>query len=227
MNRAWAWVVVVIAIVAVWVDIPKHQFQFPFDGNCPGICYRLGGQSTFIEIKTHLGLDLQGGTQLVLQLRPDLLPGPTTTSIDDLNAQAKVVIDRRINSLGVSEPVIESLGADKILLQLPGVSDLQQAKDIAQWDSLVAQYDARRSPFLDNHVQDLAPVGNTLYWYNTTNFQFALRRYDDTTGAKVSYGFAVGDSNTAFYRASSTVVVTVDGGMDPVVYHAWDASQPK
>ena len=108
-----------------------------------------------------------------------------------------------------------------------GGGDGQQAKDIAQWDSLVAQYDARRSPFLDNHVQDLAPVGNTLYWYNTSNFQFALRRYDDTTGAKVSYGFAVGDNNTAFYRASSTVVVTVEGGTDPVVYHAWDASQPK
>ena len=73
MNRAWAWVIVVIALVAVWVDIPKHQFPFPFD--CPGICYRLGGQSTFIEIKTHLGLDLQGGTQLILQLHPEQIPG--------------------------------------------------------------------------------------------------------------------------------------------------------
>ena len=44
MNRAWAWIVVLIAVVAVWVDIPKHQFPFPFD--CPGICYRLGGQTT-------------------------------------------------------------------------------------------------------------------------------------------------------------------------------------
>src|SRR5260221_451408 len=50
MNRAWAWVIFIIAIAAVWVDVPKHQFPFPFD--CPGICYRLGSQSTFIEIKT-------------------------------------------------------------------------------------------------------------------------------------------------------------------------------
>jgi preprotein translocase subunit SecD len=129
MNRAWAWVILVVAIVAVWVDIPKHQFPFPFD--CPGICYRLGSQSTFVEIKTHLGLDLQGGTQLILQLRPDKIPGGTTTSIDDLNTQARVVIERRINSLGVSEPVLESLGSDKILLQLPGVSDLAEAQQIA------------------------------------------------------------------------------------------------
>jgi preprotein translocase subunit SecD len=147
MNRAWAWVIVVIAILAVWVDIPKHQIGFPFD--CPGICYRLGGQSTFIEIKTHLGLDLQGGTQLILQLHPELIPGGTTVSIDDLNAQTRVVIDRRINSLGVSEPVIESLGADKILLQLPGISDLKQAQDLAT-----------QQAFLEIKVPDLDASGN-------------------------------------------------------------------
>jgi len=129
MNRAWAWVVVVIAIFAMWIDIPKHQLSFPFE--CPGICYRLGGQSTFVEIKTHLGLDLQGGTQLVLQLHPEKIPGGTDTSIDKLNEQTRIVIDRRINSLGVSEPVIEALGSDKILLQLPGISDLKQAQEIA------------------------------------------------------------------------------------------------
>jgi len=154
MNRAWAWVVVVIAIVAVWVDIPKHQFQFPFD--CPGICYSLGGRSTFVEIKSHLGLDLQGGTQLILQLRPDKLPGPTTTSIDDLNTQARVVIDRRINSLGVSEPVIESLGTDKILIQLPGISDLKQAQDLAT-----------QQAFLEIKAPDLDASGNLTGSYHS------------------------------------------------------------
>lgn len=129
MNRAWVWVVVVVAILAVWIDVPKHQISFPFE--CPGICYRLGGQSTFVEIKTHLGLDLQGGTQLILQLHPEKIPGGTTTSIDDLNHLTRIVIDRRINSLGVSEPVLEALGSDKILLQLPGISDLKKAQEIA------------------------------------------------------------------------------------------------
>jgi preprotein translocase subunit SecD len=129
MNRGWAWAVVVIAVLAVWIDIPKHQFSFPFE--CPGVCFRLGGFQANTEIKTHLGLDLQGGTQLVLQLHPERIPGGTSTSIDTLNQQTRIVIDRRINSLGVSEPVIEALGTDKILLQLPGVSDLNKAKEIA------------------------------------------------------------------------------------------------
>ncbi|MDQ3400949.1 MAG: protein translocase subunit SecD [Chloroflexota bacterium] len=131
MSRLWPWIVGLIAVLAIWVDIPKHQFSFPF--NCPGICFRLpGGASGFqTEIKTHLGLDLQGGTQLVLQLRPDKLPPGTTIPIPELNTQARGVIDRRINALGVSEPVIQALGDDKILLELPGVSDLQQAQEIA------------------------------------------------------------------------------------------------
>jgi preprotein translocase subunit SecD len=154
MNRSWAWVVVVIAVLAVWIDIPKHRFPFPFD--CPGICYTVGGQSTFIEIKTHLGLDLQGGTQLILQLRPDRLPSAPSTSIDQLNTQARVVIDRRINSLGVSEPVIEALGSDKILLQLPGISDLKEAQDLAT-----------RQAYLEIKVPDLDASGNPTGTYHS------------------------------------------------------------
>jgi preprotein translocase subunit SecD len=154
MTRRWAWIVVVIAVLAIWIDIPKHQFSFPFE--CPGICFRLGGFSVNTEIKTHLGLDLQGGTQLVLQLHPEAIPGGTTTSIDDLNNQTRIVIDRRINSLGVSEPVIEALGTDKILLQLPGVSDLKEAQDLAT-----------KQAFLEIKVPDLDASGNPTGSYHS------------------------------------------------------------
>lgn len=128
MSRVWPWLVGAVAVIAIWVDIPKHGVSsFPF--NCPGICFRLGERAYFQEIKTHLGLDLQGGTQLILQLRPEALANPPP--IDDLNRQARGVIDRRINALGVSEPVIQALGTDKILLELPGISDIQQAQEIA------------------------------------------------------------------------------------------------
>ena len=149
MTRLWPWIVGLIAVLAIWVDIPKHQISFPF--NCPGICFRLPGSATGFqtEIKTHLGLDLQGGTQLVLQLRPDRLPGGSTPiALPELNTQARGVIDRRINALGVSEPVIQAIGDDKILLELPGVSDLAQAQEIAT-----------RQAFLEIKVPDAANPG--------------------------------------------------------------------
>jgi preprotein translocase subunit SecD len=129
MSGIWPWIIGLIALVAIWVDIPKHQFNAPF--GCPGICLRLGDRYYFQEIKTHLGLDLQGGTQLILRLKTEALPPGNTTPPNVLNEQARKVIDRRINALGVSEPVIQAAGDDKILLELPGVSDLQQAQEIA------------------------------------------------------------------------------------------------
>ena len=68
MNRAFPWLVFVVFVLSVFLDIPKHQFSFPFPPTCPGICLNLGPIQVNQEIKTHLGLDLQGGTQLLLQM---------------------------------------------------------------------------------------------------------------------------------------------------------------
>ena len=129
MGRLGPWLISIIAILAIFVDIPKHQFSFPF--NCPGVCLKIGDFTVNQEIKTHLGLDLKGGTQLVLRLQTEKLPVGVTTPLSELQTQAIRVIERRINSLGVSEPVIQGLGDDKLLLELPGVDDIQQANDIA------------------------------------------------------------------------------------------------
>ena len=127
--RLTSWLVVLVAVLAVFVDIPKHQFSFPF--NCPGICLRIGDFQVNQEIKTHLGLDLQGGTQLILRLQFEKLPTGSNATPSELQTQAIRVIENRINSLGVSEPVIQGLGTDKILLELPGIEDLQQANELA------------------------------------------------------------------------------------------------
>ncbi len=126
MRGIGPWLIGLIAICAVWVDIPKHQFPFPFE--YPGISLHLGPINYEQEIKTHLGLDLQGGTQLVLRLQSEKLSDPPP--LPDLNAQTRNVIDRRINELGVSEPVIQALGNDKILVELPGISDLDKAREL-------------------------------------------------------------------------------------------------
>jgi preprotein translocase subunit SecD len=129
VNRAFPWLVFLVFLLSAFVDIPKHQFSFPFPPSCPGVCLNLGPIQVNQEIKTHLGLDLQGGTQLLLQMNTADIPAGQ--SVADYNDRARRVIDRRINGLGVSEPVIQAVGDDKILLQLPGIDDIQQANDIA------------------------------------------------------------------------------------------------
>ena len=79
MGRLGPWLIAVIAVLAVFIDIPKHQISFPF--NCPGVCLKIGDLSVNQEIKTHLGLDLQGGTQLILRMQTEKLPAPRPTDL--------------------------------------------------------------------------------------------------------------------------------------------------
>src|SRR5438309_865478 len=129
VNRAFPLLVFLVFVLSAFIDIPKHQISFPFPASCPGICLNLGPIQVNQEIKTHLGLDLQGGTQLLLQMNISEIPAGQ--SVADYNDRARRVIDRRINGLGVSEPVLQAVGDDKILLQLPGIDDLQKANDLA------------------------------------------------------------------------------------------------
>jgi preprotein translocase subunit SecD len=75
----------------------------------------------------HLGLDLQGGARLLLQLSPTAEVPSITPQIQ---AQTREVIDRRINGLGVTEPSISNVGSDRILVELPNVKDPEQAEKL-------------------------------------------------------------------------------------------------
>ncbi len=74
-----------------------------------------------------LGLDLQGGSQLTIQVKPSEEIKQITER--ELEAVQRVV-ENRINGLGVSEPVVQTVGQDQILVQLPGVSDPEQAERV-------------------------------------------------------------------------------------------------
>ncbi len=80
-----------------------------------------------VKVPLQLGLDLKGGAQLTIQIKPT--EEVTSINSDDLNA-VKRVLENRIDSLGVAEPVVQTVGGEKILVQLPGVTDPQQAERV-------------------------------------------------------------------------------------------------
>lgn len=73
------------------------------------------------EKKIRLGLDLQGGTSFLIKLAPMGEEAVTTDLLD----QAVEVIRKRVDSYGVSEPVITPQGSDRILVQIPGLDTAQ------------------------------------------------------------------------------------------------------
>jgi preprotein translocase subunit SecD len=76
------------------------------------------------QLKLKLGLDLQGGTSLVYQA--DLKDIQSQDQGDAMNS-ARDVIERRVNAFGVSEPVVQVSGSDRIIIELPGVKDINEA----------------------------------------------------------------------------------------------------
>jgi len=76
--------------------------------------------------KINLGLDLQGGSHIILEC----IDTPNAPVDNDAVNRVLEIIRNRIDQLGVSEPVIQRQGAKRILVQLPGVDDPEAAVEV-------------------------------------------------------------------------------------------------
>jgi SecD/SecF fusion protein len=126
MSRNLRWkLVVVLAVV-----IGTSAFAW-----VPPLTARLGLPlpAAMAARQLSLGLDLKGGVQFVLRVNAhEALGADPSLTRDDVVAQAREAVDRRINALGVLEPVIAVQGdqRDELLIQLPGFTDVQRARGI-------------------------------------------------------------------------------------------------
>lgn len=80
-----------------------------------------GGANNFAGLK--LGLDLQGGTQVMLEADSPTGQALAVGAMDT----AKRVVENRVNGLGVSEAVVQKQGENRIITELPGVKNADQA----------------------------------------------------------------------------------------------------
>ena len=76
-----------------------------------------------VALSIRQGLDLQGGTHVVLQA----VDTPDAKVDDDALNRVVKIIERRVNELGLTEPTIQRQGKDRIIVELPGVKDPDKA----------------------------------------------------------------------------------------------------
>jgi protein-export membrane protein SecD len=106
--------ILLLTFAAVWIVMPKgskinlNKLKIPYNQN----------------FKVHLGLDLQGGSHLVYQA--DFSGVAAADQSDALNA-IRDTVERRVNSFGVSEPVVQISGNNQITIELPGIKDINDA----------------------------------------------------------------------------------------------------
>jgi preprotein translocase subunit SecD len=116
MRRLLPLVIIVVGLAAVAVDFARLPRPFT-DQPCT---------STVADgcIDTKLGLDLQGGLRGEYRALPANGVPVTTTALGNI----RTIIENRINKFGVAEPVVQTQGSDRIVVEIPGVSDEQQVR---------------------------------------------------------------------------------------------------
>ncbi|MBI2776761.1 MAG: protein translocase subunit SecD [Chloroflexi bacterium] len=108
MRRTGLVLIAVIGALALFIDF-WPRLRIP-GGDAEG-------GSRLIETK--LGLDLQGGLKVEYRVDP---AGGKTPSLADVEV-VRQIIENRVNSTGVAEPVVVTSGTDRIVVELPGVTD--------------------------------------------------------------------------------------------------------
>jgi preprotein translocase subunit SecD len=101
--------IALILLIAIYIDIPGS----------PGI-HMIGINRDF---STHLGLDLVGGVQALLEA--DVDPS-IPVSAEDMKIALQIV-ENRVNTLGVTEPVVQQAGSRRIVVELPEETDPEKA----------------------------------------------------------------------------------------------------
>ena len=165
MRNRWRLLIVAVltllGLVVIWPRNPGNYVPGGegLPGN-PGINIQLGSFRFQREGAT-LGLDLQGGTHLVLQADMSKAPGQDAQEV--LRGVIQV-LERRVNAYGVAEPVIQAQGNDRVIVEMPGVRDIEEAKrligrtaqlDFRERDPATGEWKVAVGPGLDGQEKQL------------------------------------------------------------------------
>lgn len=123
----------VVTLVATWVTLPGDDFD-------------VAGFRA--EHPVRQGLDLQGGLQVTLEARP---PGGGSVDSGTLDG-TRDTLERRVNGLGVSEPLIQTRGDNQIVVELPGIEDPDQAVEVLRETALLEIINTNGSPLAPGTV---------------------------------------------------------------------------
>jgi preprotein translocase subunit SecD len=105
--------IIVVFLFTAWVVWPQN----------PGIHIHALGINLDRDITARQGLDLQGGMQVLLEAD---VPATQEVSREAMDA-ARGIVENRVNGLGVVEPNVQLVGDRRIMVELPGVDDPDQA----------------------------------------------------------------------------------------------------
>lgn len=122
--------IVILALLMLYVDL-----------NASGIHFKIGKTEINWGFKIRQGLDLRGGLQVLLEAD---VPADQPVDAQSMS-QVATIISNRVNALGVTEPLVQTQGARRIIVELPGVEDPDTAIAAFKETGLLEFVDAGRT----------------------------------------------------------------------------------
>ena len=113
-QRYLAWLIITLILVAIgiFVVLPGVPLRFT-----------LGSLTVSRDLEVRQGLDLQGGLQVLLEAD---IPAGATLDDNAMNVAAAIV-ENRVSGLGVTEPLVQRQGTRRVVVELPGITNPQDA----------------------------------------------------------------------------------------------------
>jgi preprotein translocase subunit SecD len=124
MKKSTVFLIIFVLFFSIWFSLPKPNFDLQIPRTPINFTNYLG------NFPLRLGLDLQGGTQLVLEAQMGQIEADQR---DNALESAREVIERRVNLFGVSESVVQTSkvgDSRRILVDLPGIKNASDAADL-------------------------------------------------------------------------------------------------
>ncbi len=139
-------ILAVVSLIVVWPQKPESYL--------PSVLPWPGSDGVHIDVIDfhrqgfRLGLDLQGGTHLVLRADTSKVPpgSDPSAAVDGVTK----TIEKRINAYGVAEPIVQRRGADRVIVELPGIRNIEEAKSLI---GKTAQMDFREQKTIEGQQQ--------------------------------------------------------------------------
>ncbi len=142
MRRAGPVLIALIGVLALLVDF------------FPGLKLpdAAAGDGQWRTVVTKLGLDLEGGLRVEYQALPK---DGQTPSLEAMSV-IKDIVERRVNQTGVSEPVVVVQGSDRVVVELPGVTDVDAVRRLVGQTGRLDFVPLGTTPASDGQILDLA-----------------------------------------------------------------------
>ncbi len=139
MRKSEPWrlaIIIIIALVALFVDL---NIEHP-DWAKNLVFWQPATQR---DIALRLGLDLQGGLQVLLAADvPEDQEGLDAAAMET----ARRIVENRVNAMGLTEPVVQAQGENRIIVELPGIENPEQAVETIKGTALLEFVNAGNIP---------------------------------------------------------------------------------